>query len=126
MFVSKLTRNWIAGIAAVMLLACQSVALAHQRVLNPPAPAGEPVLHSCHDAGTSGDGGEGTYEARCQSKHAFFTPSGANVPALDSLPPIIVRVDRVAAANATVLPAESRPVHIEPPPLRILHCCLRN
>lgn len=126
MFVSKLTRNWIAGIAAVMLLGCQSVALGHGRAFNPPAATNEPGMHPCHDIESSGNSGSGAHEARCLSKHAFFTPSGANIPVLDSLPPFGVRIDRIATESATTLPVESRPVYIEPPPLRILHCCLRN
>jgi hypothetical protein len=126
MFLSRRSRLRVVSIAILLLLACQSVGIAHGRTLTASGPANEPVMHSCHDLGSSKDGNEGTHEARCQSKHAFFTPSGADVLALDSLPSIIVRIERLATNSAVTLLAQSRPVHIEPPPLRILHCCLRN
>jgi len=124
MFLSRLTRIRVVVISATMLLGCQSLAVAQGRASSAGATHEAPAAHSCHDPGGSGSNGDN--EADCPSKNAFSAPSGTELPAVTALPAITFKagiLDRVIDAAE---PAESPLVHIEPPPLSILHCCLRN
>jgi len=124
MFLSRLTRIRVAGFAAVMLLACQSLALAQGPVLNAALTGTAPAPHSCHDPG--GDGSGGQSEGDCPSTHAFTAPSQAQIPGATALPAITVRTGLLDREIGAAPPVESQLVLIEPPPLSILHCCLRN
>ncbi len=126
MFLSRLSRQWVVRFAVAMLLACQSVAVVHARVLGTPPPDNT-AAGSCHESEADSTGGdEQVFSARCQSQNASSTPSGVNVPAADSLPPIVVQAARFAAEIAAALPVDPPLLQVAPPPLSIVHCCLRN
>jgi hypothetical protein len=128
MFLSRRSRRMLAGIAAVMLLACQSMAVAQASTAGA-SQSGGVAPGSCHDSGQdsrSGGASDNPCGAPCQ--HAFSAPAKAGT--FDSgtadLPVMTVRVDRLATTTDIAPPVESWPARAESPPLSILHCCLRN
>ena len=107
-----------------MFLACQGMAMAGTFAL-PQADATAPAA-PCHDAG--GDAGNntgGTCPAQCQFQNATSTPAKLVYAAAD-LPAITIDFASVAAAPRVAPPPIEPLARIEPPPLRILNCCLRN
>jgi len=126
MALSKSLRRFVACAAAVLFLGCQGMAVA-----SAPSPA---FAHSgadasqgpCHDAGgeagrNAGDG----CPAGCQFQNASSTPSKVVYSTID-LPAIVVAFDHFAPVVNSAPPVVSWLERIEPPPLTILHCCLRN
>jgi hypothetical protein len=116
----------MSGLVAVLLLACQSVALAQVRGLGASATDTPVAFESCHGAGSHDGNSSGDHKGRCQSQHASSAPFAASLPAATSLPAMTIRIDPFAGEVHATPPAESRLARIEPPPLSILHCCLRN
>lgn len=124
MHLTRSHRRLVANFAAVLLLACQSAALAHACCVPHLQPAATEQA-PCHDAAqdAAGAGGE-TVEGRCQKASA--SPSGLTILAADQLPAITLHHDRVAAVAAPAVRAGTPLLRVEPPPIAILHCCLRN
>ena len=126
MSLSRSLRRLVACTAAALFLACQGMGVARASLpAVPPSSAGA-VQEACHDAGReAGNQTEGSCHAQCQFQNASSTPSKVIYAATD-LPAISVAFDRsvtvVHSAPPVVLPL----AWIEPPPLYILHCCLRN
>jgi len=126
MFLTKSLRRFVAYTAAVLFLGCQGMAVA-----SAPSPAlaqsGADAAHGpCHDVG--GEAGKNAGDgcpAQCQFQNASSTPSKVVYSTID-LPAIAVDFDRYVAVVNSAPPVASRLARIEPPPLRILHCCLRN
>ena len=126
MFLSRSLRRIVAGTAAVLFLACQGMAVARASSLSLPQPGAGAAQESCHDAGKeAGKNAEGTCQTQCQFQNTSSTPS-AFVYSTTDLPAITVVFDRSVAVVNSAPPVASRLARIEPPPLRILHCCLRN
>jgi hypothetical protein len=114
----------VAGYAIAMLLGCQSLALVQAPAASAALTGHAPAPHTCHDP--AGDGSGDKFEGQCPSTHAASAPAVIQIPAATALPTIAIRegiLDRVVGAAR---PVESQLVLIEPPPLTILHCCLRN
>ena len=83
---------------------------------------------SCHAVGQDADKDtdNNVYQAQCQYQHAPSSASGAQVFAVADLPAITARTDRIVAVADSELLPEPPLLRVEPPPLVILHCCLRN
>ena len=120
MALSKSLRRFVAGTAAALFLACQGMAAA----VAPSGAAATPT--PCHDAGgdTGKNAGDGC-PASCQFQNASSTPSKVVYATID-LPAIVAAFDRFVPVVNSAPPVVSWLAQIEPPPLRILHCCLRN
>jgi hypothetical protein len=126
MFLSRLMRRFVAVAAAALFLACQAMAVA-----SAPSPAfaqsgADAAQLPCHDGG--GEAGKSAGEgcpAQCQIQNASSTLSKIVYSTTD-LPAITVAFDHFVAVASIAPPVVSWLARIEPPPLRILHCCLRN
>jgi hypothetical protein len=110
--------------AAVLFMACQGTAAVYASSIGI---AGSGAAQgSCHDPGQPAGkiANNNACQANCQSQ---LTSSGASVFAATDLPAITTRIDRsiIAVADSVLLP-EPPLLRVEPPPLAILHCCLRN
>lgn len=123
MILSRSLRRLVASLVAVAFMGCQGVALAHARSLDTAGSGASKATGSCHDTGRkSGHGANGN---ACQSLNTSSSPAGATVYAVTDLPGITTRVELFARVASPVQPDEPL-LDIEPPPLAILHCCLRN
>ena len=128
MHLSKALRRTVAGIVAVLFLACQGMATVYGRSLDTTGSGAEAAQESCHDIGRQpgSSTSKNTCQANCDSQHASSTPSGAYVHAAADLPAITTHTNRIAAVAGSAPYAEPPLLRIESPPLLILHCCLRN
>jgi len=128
MHLSKALRRTVAGIVAVLFLACQGMAIVYARSLDAARSGAEAAQVSCHDAGLQTDSNtpKSTCQANCDSQHASSTPSGAYVHAAADLPAITTHTNRIAAVAGSAPYAEPPLLRVESPPFRTLHCCLRN
>ena len=123
MFLSRHSRRLVAQIAAVLLVACHAVAIARASAADVPHSNAGAATVPCHDSGQD-DLGSGS--AQCDTALSSASKTSAlDYRAVDS-PAITVYVDRFwAAADPSSRAARQLP-RIEPPPLILLHCCLRN
>ena len=110
----------------MLFLACQGTAVVYARAVDS-QPSGA-AQGSCHDPGQqdSKTTGNSDCQANCQSQHNSSSQSFTNIYAVTDLPAITVRIDRIVAVADSALSAEPPLLRVEPPPLAILHCCLRN
>jgi hypothetical protein len=106
-----------------MLLACQSLAVAHGASWSTSGDTG--ALPSCHEPGPVDGNGDRAREAHCPSENALFSPAGFHLPAMQAFS-AIPQVDLVAPDGGAAPPSASRSARIEPPPPCILYCRLRN
>jgi len=126
MFLRRPFRRFLACATAALFLACQGMALASTSLPDlSPFTAGT-AQAPCHDMGEQGDKTAGdTCHAPCQYQNASSTPF-TSIHAVTDLPAITVALDY----STTIAPSAPRAVaaltKVEAPPLRILHCCLRN
>ena len=126
MVLSKSLRSFVACTAAVLFLACQGMAVASAPSSAFAQSGADAAQGPCHDVG--GDAGKNAGDgcpAQCQYQNASSTPSKIVYSTID-LPAIVVTFDRFAAVVNSAPPVVSWLARIEPPPLTILHCCLRN
>ena len=128
MHLSKALRRNVAGIVAVLFLACQGMAIVYARSLDATGSGVEAAQESCHNIGRQpgSNTSKSTCQANCDAQHASSTPSGAYVHAAVDLPAITTRTNRIDVVADLAPHAEPSLLRAEPPPLRILNCCLRN
>jgi hypothetical protein len=126
MILSRSLRRFVTMLAAALFLACQGMAVVYGHSNGAPGSSAGAAQGSCHGAGRDADENtdNSVYQAQCQYQHT--SASGANIFAAADLPAITARVDRIVAVADSVLLAESPLLRVEPPPLAILHYCLRN
>jgi len=118
----------MASAVAVLFLACQGTAVVYARSIGAPGSSAGAAQGSCHDAGQP-DGktaDKNDCQANCQSQHTSSSPYFDHIVAATDLPAITTRIDRVIAVADSVPLAEPPLLQVKPPPLAILHCCLRN
>jgi hypothetical protein len=126
MLLSRRVTSFVAVLAGALVLLCQTAAAAQACALAPAA-ADEIVLaETCHDAVPQPGSAAGhAQHGSCPAHSASATfakldiPQAADLPGLDVqsgwlLAPVRNGLSSIALARA------------EPPPLTILHCCLRN
>lgn len=124
---AKSLRRFVAGAAAVLFLACQSTSVVYASPSDIPQSERVTLQGSCHDPERQSDE---TFrmtdcQANCQSQVTASLPSSATVVAATELPVVTIRAERnIAFADSTLL-AKALPLRVKPPPLAILHCCLR-
>ena len=129
MTLSKAARRVVVGITAVFTLLCQSTALAHACAASSSQPAAAVTHAPCHDTGAGDTQGPAndTHRAQCLSQATSSSPALPDVPLLAGLPPLVVHAAAPGIGEIRFLPvSEPPPLSGEPPPLTILHCCLRN
>jgi hypothetical protein len=125
MVLSRSLRRIVAFAAATLFLACQTTAFVYARSADVLQPGGISAQGPCHDSEQQSDqtSRDNVCQANCLSQ---LTSSGAGVFAATDLPAITTRTDRIVAVAHLASPAEPPLLLVEPPPLAILHCCLRN
>ena len=125
-WLSRSARRFVAGAAAVLFLAFQgaNIVYAHSNG----APGSDAAQGSCHDSGqqTGKAANTNACQANCQSQLTSSGSSGFGLLAAADLAAITTHVDRIVAVADSAIPVESLLLQVEPPPLTILHCCLRN
>lgn len=131
MILSRSRRRFVAILAAALFLACQGMAVVYAHSNGAPGSSAGATQVSCHDAGRNADksSDNSVYQAQCHFQHhtsSSSSASSANIFAAADLPAITARVDRIVAVADSVLLPEPPLLRVEPPPLAILHCCLRN
>ena len=126
MHLSKSLRRVVASTAAALFLACQGMAYANASLPDTPQLRAGTAQESCHDAAGAAGGNNG-YDcpAPCRFQNTSSSASTVLGSATD-LPAINARFDPFLIVEKRLPPAISRLARIEPPPLTILHCCLRN
>lgn len=120
-------RRFLAGAACAFLLLCQT-AMAAQACGLEPANAGEiGSSQHCHNAnGQAREAPNHAFHQTCPSDQATLSFAKLDVPqAADSQAfALHPRPFRAAARDGLIVAAVT--ARAEPPPLSILHCCLRN
>jgi hypothetical protein len=120
-------RRWVASVVAVLFLACQAAGMVYARSADIPQPDGVAVQGSCHDSGQQpGTPSRNDCEVNCESQLTSSSPSSPTVLAATDLPAILIHVDSIVAISERASSIEPPPLRAQPPPLAILHCCLRN
>lgn len=125
---SKSARRFVANAAALLFLACHGTAVVYAHSSGTPGSSAGAAQGSCHSASWDADMNTDNtvYQAQCQYQHASSSASSASIFAAADLPTITARIDRIVAVADSVLLPEPPLLWVEPPPLTILHCCLRN
>ena len=123
---SKSARRFVASAAAVLFLACQGAGVVYAHSTG--APGSDAAQGSCHDPGeqTGKSANINDCQANCQSPLTSSGSSGLGVLAAADWAVITPRIDRSVTVAGSATSVESLLLQVEPPPLTILHCCLRN
>ena len=126
MRLSRALRRFVASTVAILFLACQGMAVTYASVPAAAQPGTAAAPGPCHDSGQQSDAANGKCPAQCLSQNNSSAQSGVSIFAATDLPAITVSTDRIVAVADSAPPPEPPLLHVEPPPLRTLHCCLRN
>ena len=128
MTLSKAARRTLAGITAVVVLLCQSTALAHASAGSAVQPAAAMAHVPCHDAGGNESQGPApdACQAQCLTQATSSSPALPDIPPLAGLPALVIRTAATGIVQTGLPVSEPPPLRGDPPPLTILHCCLRN
>lgn len=119
-------RRFVACTTAALFLGCQGMAIAGVQAPAPVQAGTEAPMAPCHDAGgETGKKAGNDCPAACQFQNTSSTPSKLVYSTID-LPAVVVAFDRFVPVTDSTPPIVPWLARIEPPPLRILHCCLRN
>ena len=125
MFLSRPSRRWIARVAALLVVACHTVSVAQAAAAGAPQPGSETASLPCH-ALHAGGAGNDVSPTNCDRAASSSAKTGSFDSHAMDMPVATVHVDRLAAVMDLRSPPELRPARVEPPPLTILNCCLRN
>jgi len=118
--------RFAAGIVAILFVACQGMAIASINSPGSPMAGAGAQQAPCHETGVeTGTGAGKACPSQCEYQNTASTPA-KTVYAIGDLPAITADFNRVAAVPRAAPPAYLLLARIEPPPLRILNCCLRN
>lgn len=125
---SRSLRRLVAGAAGVLFLACQSASVVIARSANISQSDRVTLQGSCHDPEGQLDRAfrVNACQKICQSQVTAPTPPSAAVFTAADLPAVTSRAGFMFAFEVLTLPAKAPPLHVKPPALAALHCCLRN
>ena len=130
MMLSKAAKRVVAGIAAVVVLLCQSTALAGAGacVSGAANSATGAAQTPCHEPGGNNTQGsaDDTHPAQCLSQATTSTPALPDIPLLAGMPALVLHATAFRIAEIGLPVSDLPPSLGEPPPLTILHCCWRN
>jgi len=120
---SRSARRRVAGIVGALFFLCQTAAIAQACLAMAPQPDAAAIQQPCHSVGNPGGSPADSAQAGCQ----FDSPvsAGFDVFATDDLPVVTARLD-ATLHTASAISFEPPLLQVEPPPLRILNCSLRN
>jgi len=117
-------KRLVAAIAGLFFLLCQGLALAQACSLSATQSESQ-NQQPCHSAGEPQDSNTASGQGQCETTSPIA--SGFSFFGIDELLALTVRLpDSHLAAAPEPSSFESPLLRIEPPPLRIVHCCLRN
>lgn len=125
MILSSSLRRFVAGTVAVLFLACQGMPGVHAGARD--SQQAGTAQGSCHDSGQQFD--KPPVQSDCQvncASQITSTQSGATVFDSSDLSVVALRSHLFVAIAKQTSRIESPLLRVEPPPLAILHCCLRN
>lgn len=132
---SRTARRYTALLVGVMAILCQTAAVANARPNGAAAPGTTTLQQAapCHEMpenpmpANSAEPGRGDMrQDRCQADNAVTTTYDAEAFHADEAP-LTVAIAGIQATDAGRAPARRLlPSRAESPPLRIVHCCLRN
>ena len=117
-------KRLVAAAAMLAMLLCQSTALAQACSRTAAHPDGAATDHPCPAGADPAQQSHGTAEAGCQVSSSPTQPANYVYDVTD-LPAVRVSAPR-ADDPAPALYMDAPLLRTEPPPLRIVHCCLRN
>jgi len=119
MSLSRAAKRYLAAVFAVVMLLCQSLALANACLSG--AATTEGASAPCHD---SDDSTKSFGQDRCHQASPASAVS-TDLPAVTDLPLLAINVIPVEVQEHSVA-SEPPQLCFEPPPLRFVLCCLRN
>lgn len=129
---SLTARRWVAAIATIMLLLCQTAAaaLSHARVpsvAEVAALAQDAALPCHHDGAASGDStpSNGCQE-RCPARDASPEKTKIDIPAARALLLTVMALVPPGPRATTAAPRNDFTATAAPPPLRLAYCRLLN
>jgi hypothetical protein len=127
MLLSRRMTRFVAVLAGALVLLCQTAAAAQACALAPAA-ADEIVLaETCHDAvPSSGNAAGHAQHENCPAHNASASFAKLDIPQAADLPGLEVQSGWLWAPVRNGLSSIALLARAEPPPLTILHCCLRN
>lgn len=124
---SRSARRLLAGIATAFLLLCQT-AMAAQACAAAAAAAAESASSGhCHGVATqSGNKSGHIQDQNCPAGYASANLAKLDIPQAGDVPALEAQPRWLWAPVRSGLNAVAPPACAEPPPLIIVHCCLRN
>ena len=124
---SRSARGLLAAIASASLLLCQTAMAAQACAPAPEAVAEATASGHCHGvADQSGDDPGHVVEQNCPAGYVSASLAKLDIPqAADSLA-LEIEPAWLRAPVRGSLSADAPPARAEPPPLILVHCCLRN
>jgi len=123
MFRSRHTRRVAAGLFGLILLLCQSIALANACL--DALPSAAPGDSACH-APDTGTGGHHAAHNDCESQVSSFGQGNLVLPAIATPPALKVRLDVTRSASACSRLLSDASAQPPPVPLILVHCRLLN
>jgi hypothetical protein len=124
MLSAPIRRRLVAAVAVLAMLLCQGAALATACSGTTAHPDSAGMAPPCHAAADSAESPGQTAEAGCQVSSPSTQPANLLHDVTD-LPAVRVSA-RLVDDPAPALYADAPLLRTQPPPLRIVHCCLRN
>jgi hypothetical protein len=127
MLLTRRITRFVAVVAGAFVLLCQTAAVAQACAL-PPAVAGESAMaETCHDSvPQSGDAAGHADHQNCPAHNASAGFAKLDIPQAADLPGLEVRPGWLQVPVRDGLNSIALLARAEPPPLTLLHCCLRN
>jgi hypothetical protein len=127
MLLSRRTTRFVAVLAGAFVLLCQTAAAAQACALAPAAADERAFAETCHDAASqSGNAAGHAQQLNCPAQYASAGFANLDIPQAADLPGLEVQPAWLRAPVRDGLSSITLPARAEPPPLTILHCCLRN
>ena len=122
---SQSAKRLIACIAGVLVLFCQSVAVANACMLGMEPFAGSSLQQPCHDSGQQpGQDKQDSSQIQCLSQRAAPADAKVSVPAAVEVTALTVWPDKFLSLGRASSFPKLLTSRAEPPPLNILHCRL--
>jgi hypothetical protein len=127
MTLSRPAKRFVAGIASAFLLLCQT-AMAMETCGLAPAVAAETASSGhCHgNASQSGNESGHAQEQNCPTGYPSAGFAKLDIPQAADFPALDVEPGWLRAPVRHDLNPVAPPARADPPPLTIVHCCLRN
>lgn len=125
---SRHLRRLVSSIAILMLVWCQTSAVAQAGLIVMPAPTTEAAASAPCDHAATDNRSDTTQQSgcatRCQSRDASFETAKIHLPAVDDLPLAVASATVLAPVAACAAPNDQAAERAAPPPLILVYCRL--